>query len=803
MRSIATFLIVLTAAAAPCYGSIIDTDAAYKVLADRVSANAEAFYVYQDADSGFNHGFPSGLFADIPGTLQKIHLNTACVDDASAPTGCMQDPNRVDRERVNVLRISFDPLTSGQFAGFNFEEPGHWGANPRGAGYDLRGSHRLVFEVRSPNLAHVQFGVGGCVTSFFAIPTAWRRMEIDLDSLQPPPGVPLVCPPDLSSVHILFTVVTNDSNAPAGGTVLLDNIHFEPVPTTQLRRPSFPLGSATFGINPLQAIAPGRVAIPPDQVLRNLTTIYESAVVLLALLDRGTTQDLKDASLIADAFDYALHQDNQGDPLPLSPDHALGLHNGYSSGDLALFNDQGPSAGRSGQVRLAGFSAAFCGQTSFCLVLDGATGGNNAFAILALLSAYEEFGESKYLDDARTIASWIAGSLEDTTGTGFGGYYLGYPDEGVVPKFLIKGKSIENNADIFAALMRLAAIEEQLGNHSAAALWTARANIAGDFAMAMFDSNTGCFSAGTVPSDTPSSPGITPSGARRGNDVINTFLFLDSNTFTTQALAVSPRYRDRIDWRRPARCVLTRFGRTVSVDGQSYKGFSIDGATAAGPDGIAWEFTGQAVGVMKLVDALYGETTFEADADVYRDEIRRAQMHAPFGDGQGVVASTLKDGDLVPPGEQCLTTPFQCIPERVGLAATAWAIFAEQNINPLAPTATCVGDDQTLCVLDGRFQIQVDWRKPDGERGMGHALPLTEDSGVFWFFGPNNLEMLIKVLDACSFNHRFWVFYAATTNVELTVKVTDTKRGLSKMYFNPQGMAAAPVQDTQAFATCP
>ncbi len=40
--------------------------------------------------------------------------------------------------------------------------------------------------------------------------------------------------------------------------------------------------------------------------------------------------------------------------------------------------------------------------------------------------------------------------------------------------------------------------------------------------------------------------------------------------------------------------------------------------------------------------------------------------------------------DNLPPIEQCLSTPFQCIPERVGLAATAWAIFAEQNVNPLA-----------------------------------------------------------------------------------------------------------------------
>ena len=43
---------------------------------------------------------------------------------------------------------------------------------------------------------------------------------------------------------------------------------------------------------------------------------------------------------------------------------------------------------------------------------------------------------------------------------------------------------------------------------------------------------------------------------------------------------------------------------------------------------------------------------------------------------------------------QCLSTPFQCIPQRVGLAATAWAIFADLNLNPLStapePTIECL-----------------------------------------------------------------------------------------------------------------
>jgi len=63
--------------------------------------------------------------------------------------------------------------------------------------------------------------------------------------------------------------------------------------------------------------------------------------------------------------------------------------------------------------------------------------------------------------------------------------------------------------------------------------------------------------------------------------------------------------------------------------------------------------------------------------------------------------------------------------------------------------------------------------------------------------------MLLKVLNACGFNQRYWVFYAATTNVEFTLTVTDTQSGKVKVYFNPLDSPAAPIQDVSAFATCP
>jgi chitobiase/beta-hexosaminidase-like protein/VCBS repeat protein len=661
------------------------TQRAVGLMNDLITAARSAFFVYKDSDSGENNGFLSGWFPGGP-ALAKIHLNTACVYDPASPSGCTVDPDRFDRLRGTVIQITFDPLTAGQFAGINVEEPENYGVNPRGFGFDLRGASRVCFDFLSPtspaNNFKVQFAVAQHPTAFVDVPAQWTARCFDLASMG-------VTSTDLMNVHFPFTVVTNDRNAAAGGTVLLDNIRFEPVPLSQANVVSFPLANKVVGARPVRDVMPGRVKIPPDQVLANLTTIYESAMVVLTLLATGDPTDATNAREIVDAFVYALNHDNQGVPIPVGPAGSAGLHNGMFSGNLALFNDQGPGAGRRGQVRLAGFriESNLCGPSHFCLVLDGATGGNNAFVILALIEAYGKFHDQRYLNAARSIGNWIHGTLLDTTGTGFGGYYLGYPDEGQA-KQLIKGKSIENNADIFRAFTALAAASQGLGLTPEADEWTRRAEIAGDFVLALFDPAAGRFYAGTVPRGIPPSPGISPDGPQRGDDVINTYDFLDAETFTTLPLAPSPRYRNSIDWRRPVQWMVDHFSVSVTAQGQQYHGFNLVTAPTEGPNGIAWEFTAQAIVTMRLVDDLYNETTFETAAQFYVDQIRSAHQSAPFTDARGVVAATLQDGNLVPLYEQCLSTPFQCIAQRVGLAATTWSILAELNVNPFVGRAS-------------------------------------------------------------------------------------------------------------------
>ena len=114
----------------------------------------------------------------------------------------------------------------------------------------------------------------------------------------------------------------------------------------------------------------------------------------------------------------------------------------------------------------------------------------------------------------------------------------------------------------------------------------------------------------------------------------------------------------------------------------------------------------------------------------------------------------------------------------------------------------CLTGGATLCLNDGRFKVTVTFEASPTNFGDARTVQLTPDTGYFWFFDPNNVELTVKVLNGCGFNQRFWVFLSGLTNVAVTVTVTDTETGATKTYTNPQGRTFRTVLDTNAFATC-
>lgn len=120
-----------------------------------------------------------------------------------------------------------------------------------------------------------------------------------------------------------------------------------------------------------------------------------------------------------------------------------------------------------------------------------------------------------------------------------------------------------------------------------------------------------------------------------------------------------------------------------------------------------------------------------------------------------------------------------------------------------ASDESCVPDDETLCLEDGRYALRGTWRDFQGRTGVFHSVPSTDGSGLFWFFDENSVEVLARVIDGCGLNDHRWVFFAATTNVAYTLEVTDLRTDTVRRYSNPLGTRAAATTDVAAFACTP
>jgi hypothetical protein len=127
-------------------------------------------------------------------------------------------------------------------------------------------------------------------------------------------------------------------------------------------------------------------------------------------------------------------------------------------------------------------------------------------------------------------------------------------------------------------------------------------------------------------------------------------------------------------------------------------------------------------------------------------------------------------------------------------------IFRREVLLPTAPS-DCVEDAESLCLNGGRFKVRAEFETAQGGRGVAKAVELTDDTGYFWFFNEENVEVVVKALDACAFANRFWVFAGGLTDVEVTLVVDDTATGEAISYFNPLG-AFAPIRDTAGFGAC-
>lgn len=167
-----------------------------------------------------------------------------------------------------------------------------------------------------------------------------------------------------------------------------------------------------------------------------------------------------------------------------------------------------------------------------------------------------------------------------------------------------------------------------------------------------------------------------------------------------------------------------------------------------------------------------GTGNFETELHVSDTQTGAIRIYAnPFGVAPAAITDTGAFEDAVIRSDETISVPAQV-----------------SAFEP-APNGLCPSVEGAFCLQGGRFEATVDWRDFDDASGSAAATEVIGDeSALVSLFSPNNIDVLVKVLDGRARNGRFWVQISAVTNVEFTVTVTDLQTDMTEVFTNPLGV---------------
>jgi len=267
---------------------------------------------------------------------------------------------------------------------------------------------------------------------------------------------------------------------------------------------------------------------------------------------------------------------------------------------------------------------------------------------------------------------------------------------------------------------------------------------------------------------------------------------------------------------------------SVVFDGESYHMWYLGeflGSTigyASSPDGIAWTKHPDPV-----FEGLVGEEVWDERFLTVTVFLHGGTFHMLYGvdtevteyaisyasSPDGVVWTRGPEAPVLAPSPQgmafdsCALGFHGVLPQGDRATLYYWAWGCQEH-DPALGMATASMDEigveypRTDRLNGNRFQVQVLWWDFDDNVGSGVPVRLSDDSGSFWFFDEDNLELMIKVLDGCGINGHYWVFAGGLTNVGVNITVTDLWTDEVVYYLNDLGEAFQPIQDITAFAVC-
>lgn len=560
---------------------------AYEYIYDAMDRDFQIFSVYTDADAKGNHFVPSGYFN---GTT-SLKINTRWTENPYSGTSCIQ--------------VVWDG-TSGNdgwlWNGLLFEEPQGYLGQLTGNGYGLTGATTLTFWARTDETGiKVQFGMGhvnddsGEKKQWFELGLDWKKYEIDLTGL------------DLSNIHGGFLFVVNNDNDPApdGTTFYLDEIHYDIIRSDVLRLlPSFTTVTDTD---------------PFDIENKNLATIYDNALAILALLERGNEEDVSRAKILADALVFAHENDNSVVPADWffapPPFGGSRLKDGYSAGDLrdAQGNFRYPGWWDDDEKMWKMHDLAMSYRT-----------GDLAWVMIALTRLYMATGKQGYLFTAEEMGEWIASNCQ-RTGSGIdNGYKGGWVWSWDQLAWQESGVSTEHNIDLAAAFGLLSILTGET-------VWRTRSDSARSFVEAMWNTDEAYFYTGL-----------------NTNGTISDVKVLDVQAWGAMLFQAEP-YWSALDWAE----------ENLSPDGLHFDfNDDLDGTWYEGVAHMAAAF--RAGGDDEKAMALL---------DILRDE----QSSNQYVEGEAIPGADIYG----------LTTGFSWnYFDRLSMGAICWYLLAEEGENP-------------------------------------------------------------------------------------------------------------------------
>jgi hypothetical protein len=167
---------------------------------------------------------------------------------------------------------------------------------------------------------------------------------------------------------------------------------------------------------------------------------------------------------------------------------------------------------------------------------------------------------------------------------------------------------------------------------------------------------------------------------------------------------------------------------------------------------------------------------------------------APIGDG-GPYDPSIPPNQLPPPGPPEAGGPdpgeapdFDEAPESDEEPATdgGGVVAQPQPVLPIGGI-TCLPGNELL--LGGRFVVQATVTDLLGNVFIAGACRMTNVAGYFFFFDPTNVEVPVKMLNACIGGNpaSHWIFITGLTNFGVRTTFFDLFSGISLTHTNPVG----------------